>query len=78
MDEPTASVDMATDAVIQEITQVAFKDKTIITIAHRVATIVNYDTIVVLNAGKIIEKGSPSELMQMKSGSFATMLKHNQ
>ena len=77
MDEPTASVDMATDAVIQDITQTAFKDKTIITIAHRVATIVNYDTIVVMGGGKIIEQGSPSELMAKKNGSFATMLKDN-
>ena len=76
MDEPTASVDMTTDAIIQEVTHSMFKDKTILTIAHRVATILNYDTIVVMDKGRIVESGAPNELIE-KNGIFAQMLKKN-
>lgn len=75
MDEPTASVDMATDAIIQEVTQTVFKHKTIVTIAHRVSTILNYDYIIVMSAGRLVEQGTPTELIKHK-GLFADMIKN--
>ena len=51
MDECTASVDVQTDAKIQEMIRVAFKDCTVFAIAHRLDTIIDYDRIVVLDHG---------------------------
>ena len=51
MDECTASVDVQTDAKIQEMIRVAFKDCTVFAIAHRLDTIIDYDRIVVLDYG---------------------------
>ena len=51
MDECTASVDVQTDAKIQQMIRVAFKDCTVFAIAHRLDTIIDYDRIVVLDYG---------------------------
>lgn len=65
-DEATSSVDLETDARIQETMRSAFKGKTIVTIAHRLGTIVGYDRVVVLGNGGILEYGSPRELWERK------------
>lgn len=77
MDEATASVDMITDKIVQKVINHHFKDKTILTIAHRVSSILNYDTIVVLKNGSIIEKGSPSELKSKIDSIFSNMIRDN-
>ena len=74
MDEATASIDYATDAKIQE-TLRAVKNSTIITIAHRLQTIIDYDKVLVLDKGKVIEYGSPWELVSKEEGVFHGMCK---
>ncbi|KAI8853983.1 hypothetical protein BC829DRAFT_439467 [Chytridium lagenaria] len=64
MDEATASVDFETDARIQETIRTEFDECTVITIAHRLKTIVDYDRVIVLDAGRVVENGTPLELLQ--------------
>ncbi|EPS42193.1 hypothetical protein H072_3924 [Dactylellina haptotyla CBS 200.50] len=72
MDEATSSIDHETDAKIQE----AIRDTnyTVITIAHRLNTIMDYDRVLVLDAGKVVEYASPKELLENKEdGKFRAM-----
>lgn len=73
MDEATASVDTETDEKIQQVLRSELKSVTVITIAHRLNTIIDYDRIVVLDAGKLVEFGSPEELLQIEGGHFKSM-----
>ena len=59
LDEATSNVDMKTDDFIQSVLKSKFKDTTIITIAHRLNTIADYDNIIVMQRGRIVEMGSP-------------------
>ena len=63
-DEATASIDLKTDQLIQELIKTELKNTTVLTIAHRLNTIIEYDKIVVLKNGKKVEEGSPSELLE--------------
>lgn len=63
------------DALIQASIRDEFAAATVLTIAHRVETILDYDKILVLKAGRVSEFGSPSELRSRKNGEFASMLK---
>lgn len=59
LDEATSNVDMLTDEMIQRVIREKFEDTTVITVAHRLNTVADYDKIIVMAAGKIIEAGSP-------------------
>ena len=63
MDEATANVDMETDALIQETIRKKFAECTVITVAHRLDTIIHSDKIVVLKEGEVVEQGAPSALL---------------
>ena len=63
LDEATSSIDTASEILIQRATEVITKGRTSIVIAHRLSTIQNADQIIVLDQGKIIEKGSHQELL---------------
>lgn len=80
LDEATASMDYETDKGIQEVLRQeldkAGGDRTLVTIAHRLRTIIDYDTVVVMSSGRVIEVGSPRELYE-KGGVFADMVLHS-
>ncbi|KAJ4251970.1 Transporter of the ATP-binding cassette (ABC) [Fusarium torreyae] len=71
MDEATASIDYATDSKIQE--TIRELTGTVITIAHRLATIVDYDKVLVLDKGQVVEYAHPWELINKKEGTFRSM-----
>ncbi|OIW30317.1 P-loop containing nucleoside triphosphate hydrolase protein [Coniochaeta ligniaria NRRL 30616] len=71
MDEATASIDYATDTKIQE--TIRELTSTIITIAHRLQTIVDYDKVLVLDKGEVVEYAHPWELMRKKDTVFRSM-----
>ncbi|KAG1673328.1 Multidrug resistance-associated protein 4 [Nymphon striatum] len=70
LDEATSSVDVITDKIIQKTIRTKFKDFTVITIAHRIHTIIDADVIMVIDNGHIVEMGSPKNLIQNKDGHF--------
>ncbi|KAF8318510.1 P-loop containing nucleoside triphosphate hydrolase protein [Clavulina sp. PMI_390] len=73
MDESTASVDFATDMKIQQAIREEFKESILITIAHRLRTIIDYDRVLVLDAGKVAEFDTPQNLLAKEDGIFRTM-----
>ncbi|XP_063952974.1 ATP-binding cassette sub-family C member 9-like [Lytechinus pictus] len=74
MDEATASIDFETDRILQEVVATAFQDRTVLTIAHRVATIMDADRILVLADGVIEEYGTPEALLAKENGIFASLV----
>ncbi|XP_053695520.1 multidrug resistance-associated protein 1 isoform X2 [Sabethes cyaneus] len=75
LDEATAAVDLETDDLIQRTIRTEFKDCTVLTIAHRLNTIMDSDKVIVLDKGQIVEYASPSELLQSRSSAFYSMAK---
>jgi ABC-type multidrug transport system fused ATPase/permease subunit len=63
MDEPTANIDMATDDGVQRLVRSALKGLTVITIAHRLNTIIDFDKILVMDKGQVAEHGAPLDLL---------------
>ena len=63
LDEPTANVDIETDIIIQQNIRECFKDWTVITIAHRIASIVDSDKILVISKGCLQEEGDPKNVI---------------
>ncbi|CAH3031170.1 unnamed protein product [Pocillopora meandrina] len=74
MDEATANVDFKTDRQIQQVIRHKFKDSTVLTIAHRLNTIMDYDKVLVLDGGRVVEFDEPEMLMR-NGGTFAEMVK---
>ena len=73
MDEATANIDLKTDAVIQKLIKNSLKDTTVITIAHRLMTVIQYDKLVVMRNGEKIEEGTPLQLIDSQ-GYFAQLI----
>jgi len=74
MDEATASIDNETDATIQRMIRENFQDATVLTIAHRLNTIMDSDRILVLDDGNIAELDTPENLLAKESGHFKAMV----
>jgi len=74
-DEATSALDAKNERIIMENLNVFFKERTAIVIAHRLSTVKNADLIVVLNEGKIIEKGTHEELVKLK-GNYYKLVKN--
>ncbi|KAG0245229.1 hypothetical protein BGW41_002698 [Actinomortierella wolfii] len=73
LDEATASVDSATDARIQATIREEFKDVTLLTIAHRLRTICDYDKVLVLDHGQVVQFDTPMNLLRDEGGIFKGM-----
>ena len=76
LDEATAAVDLETDDLIQATIRKEFKDSTVLTIAHRLNTIMDYDRVMVLDKGSIAEFDTVKGLMKKEGGIFSSMAKH--
>ena len=70
LDEATSSIDSYSEELIQKATETVTKDRTSIVIAHRLATIMNADKIVVMEKGKIVEQGTHEELLLKDKGFY--------
>ena len=75
LDEATAAIDFETDELIQKTIRKEFADCTILTIAHRINTIIDYDRIIVLSEGRLAEFNSPDQLLSDSSSHFYKMAK---
>ncbi|XP_046556239.1 multidrug resistance-associated protein 1-like [Haliotis rubra] len=75
LDEATAAVDMETDDLIQETIRTEFHDSTVITIAHRLNTVMDYDRIMVLDQGHVVAFDSPSNMLQNTDSLFYKLAK---
>ncbi|XP_046388377.1 multidrug resistance-associated protein 1-like isoform X2 [Ischnura elegans] len=75
LDEATAAVDLETDELIQATIRSEFKECTILTIAHRLNTIMDSDRVIVLDRGQIAEYDSPTSLLEKKTSLFFGMAK---
>ena len=73
LDEATSNVDRDTDKVMQRIIRQEFKEHTILTVAHRLETIMDSDRVLVLEKGQVLEFGSPEELLKKEGGAFREM-----
>ncbi len=73
LDEATSSIDTYSEELIQNATETITKNRTSIVIAHRLATIVNADKIVVMDKGLIVEQGSHFELLQIPNGYYKNL-----
>ncbi|XP_050216933.1 ABC transporter C family member 3-like [Mercurialis annua] len=74
LDEATASVDTATDNLIQQTIKQHFSDRTVVTIAHRITSVLDSDVVLLLSNGLIEEFDSPARLLQNKSSSFGQLV----
>ena len=68
LDEATSNLDAASDAAMQALLRTEFDSVTLLTIAHRLQTVIDYDQLMVLGAGKLLECGPPIELLRNEGG----------
>ncbi|EAR89072.2 ABC transporter family protein (macronuclear) [Tetrahymena thermophila SB210] len=74
LDEATANCDLKTDQIIQQKIREKFQDSSIITIAHRLNTVADYDKIIIIDQGHVVEEGVPFELLQKEDSLFKNMV----
>lgn len=74
VDEMTSAVDAKTEELMMDIIRSEFKTSTVIAVAHRLHTIVNFDLVVVMNDGHIVESGPPQTLLKKTRGWFRSMV----
>ena len=74
MDEATANIDIKTEITVQKLITEEFKDSTVITVAHRLNTVLNSDKILVLGFGKVIEYDTPHNLENDENSEFYSLL----
>lgn len=77
LDEATSNADRETDRAMQKIIRQEFANHTILTVAHRLDTIMDSDVVVVLDKGKVVEVGPPQELLKKEGGSFRKLAGHH-
>ena len=77
LDEATSSVDLETDREIQRTIRTAFSNCTVLTIAHRIDTILDSGKILVMQDGRAAEYGSPQDLLSDESSLFSEIVRHS-
>ncbi|XP_078163870.1 putative ABC transporter C family member 15 [Carex rostrata] len=75
LDEATASIDSATDGILQATIRKEFRDCTVLTIAHRIHTVIDSDLILVLSDGRVLEYDTPSKLLEREDSAFSKLIK---
>ncbi|XP_039625641.1 ATP-binding cassette sub-family C member 9 isoform X1 [Polypterus senegalus] len=75
MDEATASIDMATENILQKVVMTAFADRTVVTIAHRVSSILEADQVLVFSEGILVECDSATNLLAQEDSLFSVLVK---
>ncbi|KAJ2668659.1 ABC transporter C member 13 [Coemansia sp. RSA 1085] len=78
LDEATANVDSETDELMQNIIRKEFADCTVITIAHRLNTIMDSDRVLVMDQGQIVEFGKPDVLLSQKNSRFSQLVRNTE
>ena len=78
LDEATANIDHETDAQIQQCLRREFVDSTLITVAHRIGTVVGYDRVFCFDSGSIVEVGEPGVLLKDEGSRFYALAKEMQ
>ncbi|CEP03589.1 hypothetical protein PBRA_009474 [Plasmodiophora brassicae] len=74
LDEATASIDTRTDALVQKAIAENFADSTVLTIAHRLNTIIQSDRVLMMSAGRIVEFDRPATLLDNPGGAFFSLV----
>lgn len=74
MDEATSNVDPHTDNLIQKTIRAKFSQCTVLTIAHRLNTIMDSDKILVMDDGRVVEFDSPENLLKKEAGYFYSLV----
>ncbi|KAF7099491.1 hypothetical protein CFC21_101118 [Triticum aestivum] len=74
LDEATASIDNATDAVLQKTIRTEFKHCTVITVAHRIPTVVDCDMVLAMSDGRVVEYDKPTKLMETEGSLFRNLV----
>ncbi|PVV02380.1 hypothetical protein BB560_003167, partial [Smittium megazygosporum] len=77
LDEATSSIDIATDQIIQDVISSEFKSSTIVTIAHRINTILEYDYVAVFEKGSIVQFGNPKILSREPNSPFGKLYRES-
>ncbi len=78
LDEPSASLDLASDEVIQECIRRRANTQTVLTIAHRLDTVATADRVIVMNDGEIVETGDPRELLADQNSLFSALVREQE
>jgi len=73
-DEATAAMDLETDTMIQRTIRNVFANRTILTIAHRLDTVIDSDRIIVMEAGHVVEFDTPANLLSNREGIFTKLV----
>lgn len=79
LDEATSAVDRTTDELIQRALRTVVRQNgtTLLAVAHRLSTIADFDRIIVMDAGRVVESGMPKELIQVEKGIFRGMVEQD-
>ncbi|GMJ06478.1 multidrug resistance-associated protein 14, ATP-binding cassette C10 [Hibiscus trionum] len=75
LDEATASIDNATDLILQKTIRTEFADCTVITVAHRIPTVMDCTMVLAISDGKLVEYDEPTKLMQREGSLFGQLVK---
>ncbi|KFY47652.1 hypothetical protein V495_01884 [Pseudogymnoascus sp. VKM F-4514 (FW-929)] len=75
IDEATSSMDSETDELMQQVLRKEFEGRTIIAIAHKLHTVLDFDRVMLLEKGRIIETGNPQELLATEASAFRALYK---